>query len=134
MKNLINHTDIFKKKSEELNSFRINSWDDISSVLTGFDKNKQISGSEKTDLNYLKTIESGIAFITFDYGIDGVSIEIEKYALCLEKLFKEKNGTDIPLHFIGGDFHDKADAVLKERWKSTRNFQGQHRLVSLREG
>ena len=57
-------------------------------------------------------LASGAGFVTYDFGIDGVSIEIFKYAECLEEIFP-----GIPLHFIGGDFHEKADIVLKNYWK-----------------
>jgi glycosyltransferase involved in cell wall biosynthesis len=115
MKNNIRHADILTDFLEKLNSFKVDTWRDISNILNGFKSKYNKTGTNK-DSNYLKEIESGISFITFDYGIDGVSIEIEKYALCLEKLFKGKNNTNVPLHFIGGDFHDKADTVLKSRW------------------
>jgi glycosyltransferase involved in cell wall biosynthesis len=117
MKNNIRHADILTNFLEELNSFKVETWKDISCILDNFKSN---GTNLNKDSNYLKQIESGIAFITFDYGIDGVSIEIEKYALCLEKLFKEKSNSNIPLHFIGGDFHDKADTVLKPRWNRFR--------------
>ncbi|MCF7792286.1 MAG: glycosyltransferase [Victivallales bacterium] len=110
------NTDDFNKF---LDKPEISSWNDISSML---DKVKTISRQNRSEFTgtSLETLKSGISFITFDYGIDGVSIEIEKYALCLEKLFKDKLDLNIPLHFIGGDFHDKADTVLKPRWNRFR--------------
>ena len=120
MQNIIDHADILPNFLEELNIYEVCTWNDISTILTGFKEEKRTEQSTGTESDYLNDIKSGIAFITFDYGIDGVSIEIEKYALCLEKLFKKKIGTDIPLHFIGGDFHDKADTVLKPRWQRYR--------------
>ena len=113
MSNINNYADVLPNFLKELNSFKVSTWKDISNILENLRSKKQ---NTEANEEYLNDVESGISFITFDYGIDGVSIEIEKYALCLEKLFKDKNNADIPLHFIGGDFHDKADAVLKPRW------------------
>ncbi len=103
---------LFGKIISEAKNEKIQDWKDIVKYLDGItDKSPQIQKLSKDEFdNYLK---KGIAFITYDYGIDGVSIEITKYAQALENIF----GTDVPLHFIGGDFYDKADIVLKPRWK-----------------
>ncbi len=59
---------------------------------------------------------AGVGFVTFDYGIDGVSIEIAKYADGLEELLST-GGATTPIHFIGGDFFPQADTVIQPRWK-----------------
>ena len=59
---------------------------------------------------------SGVGFVTFDYGIDGVSIEISKYADCLESLLSSEDST-VPVHFIGGDFYAQADSVIRPQWQ-----------------
>jgi len=59
--------------------------------------------------------KSGIAFLTYDYGIDGVSIEISKYARAIQNLFSKEDQVNI--HFIGGDFFPQADSVLEPNWK-----------------
>jgi len=61
---------------------------------------------------FLQKVAGGTAFLTFDYGIDGVSIEIAKYAQALENLY----GAQGNIHFIGGDFYPQADAVIKPEW------------------
>lgn len=98
---------------------RINNWDDITSVIETL-KNRSSKVAPCSNNTFFDNAKKGIAFITFDYGIDGVSIEIEKYANCFERLFRDENNYIVPLHFIGGDFHDKADAVLKPYWKRYR--------------
>ncbi len=65
-------------------------------------------------VKYLQTVRRGTAFLTFDFGIDGVSIEIAKYARVLEALFQPYG--EARLHFIAGDFHPQADAILKSQW------------------
>ena len=99
-----------------LSNTKITNWIDI----IGFLNNSDIIAPsvEKVSLkDFSVNIKRGIAFITFDYGIDGVSIEIEKYANCFEKLFENTNEENTHLHFIGGDFYDKADTVLKPYWR-----------------
>jgi len=89
----------------------VKTWKDIDLVI---EKTKTSSPPAK--------LTPKIAFITFNYGIDGVSIEISKYARCFEQIF----GEDTEIHLIGGQFFDNADAVLKKRWKrlTIPNFDG----------
>jgi len=97
----------------------IEDWEDISAFL---DEACTAPPSVPCDdrQEFRESVARGAAFYTYDYGIDGVSIEITKYAQCLENLFGSSEEGGIPLHFIGGDFHDKADIVLKPYWKRYR--------------
>jgi len=95
---------------DELVEQKIGSWQDISRVLNELTTAGGTSeGADATDFS------KGIGFITYDYGIDGVSIEIYKYAICLERLLSTDD-QKIPIHFIGGDFTEKADTVLLPHW------------------
>lgn len=71
------------------------------------------------DATFLERVSRGIAFATFAYDIDGVSIEIAKYATAFERLF-ERLGTEARIHCIGGNFAERADRILAERWKRHR--------------
>ncbi len=64
---------------------------------------------------FLRSISQGTAFLTFAIGIDGVSIEIVKYARVLESLYRPFGPAK--LHFITGNFHPQADALLKPHWE-----------------
>lgn len=102
-----------------IDSASVGDWADISRFLDearGAAPPPQAHDRER----FTSLLGSGIAFYTFDYGIDGVSIEITKYAQCLENIFAARPDRELPLHFIGGDFHDKADIVLKPYWKRFR--------------
>lgn len=57
----------------------------------------------------------GVAFVTFAYGIDGVSLEIAKYATCLQELVRARGG-DLRIHCIGGNFAANAEQVLSPAW------------------
>ena len=50
---------------------------------------------------------SGIGFITFHYSVDGVTVEIQKYAKALQGLIP-----GIPIHFIAGDFLPEAERFI----------------------
>ena len=99
------------KGKSHLRDRRIHDWEDIEAILDELVA-RDLPGPTKS-------FSDGIAFVTFAYDIDGVSIEIAKYGACLEHLF------DPPptIHCIGGNFGWKADSVLPEPWKR-RTLQG----------
>ena len=92
----------------------ITDWADINHLLDRLvtQKGRRVATGEG---NLREPFAEGVAFITFDYGIDGVSIEISKYASCLEKVLS-RDARSPPIHLIGGDFTDKADAVIAPNW------------------
>ncbi|MBL4753401.1 MAG: phosphodiester glycosidase family protein [Flavobacteriales bacterium] len=55
---------------------------------------------------------SGIGFITFHYSVDGVTVEIQKYAKALQGLIP-----GIPIHFIAGDFLPEAERFIDQSIK-----------------
>jgi len=63
----------------------------------------------------LHPLDGGVAFVTFAYDIDGVSMEIAKYARCFERL-----APGVPIHCIAGNFGERADIVLDDRWQRHR--------------
>ncbi|MFN2121904.1 MAG: hypothetical protein ACK2UP_00235, partial [Candidatus Promineifilaceae bacterium] len=95
----------------------LSSWAEIANAL------KQIGSVEQKPLPasrtaFLQSAGLGTAFLTFDFGIDGVSIEIAKYARVLEKLYQPYG--DARLHFIAGDFSPQTGAILKAHWPRFR--------------
>lgn len=56
--------------------------------------------------------KGGIGFVTFHYMVDGVTVEIGKYASLAEKLFP-----GIPVHYIGGRFRNKSETIIPGRYK-----------------
>jgi glycosyltransferase involved in cell wall biosynthesis len=108
----------YKEMMSSLNSLSINNWLDISKFISSI-KSRNIP-PPLPESEYTAALRKGIAFFTYDYGIDGVSIEMNKYASCFEKILADSDGNVPAMHFIGGEFHDKAEAVLKEHW---RRFQ-----------
>lgn len=97
-----------------LRTAEINNWEDIGNFLANI--KDRIVLPQKSPTEFKKEVRQGIAFLTYDFGIDGVSIEINKYASCFERMLADATGKKPELYFISGDFHDKAEAVLKPYW------------------
>lgn len=104
----------FDRMMQKIDSADIATWSDIDTFIEDLEKTsppqEKISSEE-----FHALLSSGIGFITYDFGIDGVSIEIFKYAQALEGILNSPE-KKLPLHFIGGEFYDKADVVLKPYW------------------
>jgi len=110
-----NHkTELYKQMISKLEKFNPQNWKDIDDILMQIKKPSE-SAPESVTNSFPEEIKNGIAFITYDYGIDGVSIEMSKYAMSLQN-FVFKN-TKPQIHFIGGDFYQQADTIIKPEWK-----------------
>jgi len=107
---------LYSRMMEFLKARTPSNWQDISNILLNLEKGAP-PNNDLNQGNYWEILHNGVAFWTFDFGIDGVSIEIAKYALCLQEIL-ESDKTEV--HFIAGDFHPQADNVLKPEWKRHR--------------
>ncbi|MCP4310086.1 MAG: glycosyltransferase [Bacteroidetes bacterium] len=54
-----------------------------------------------------KLRKGGVAFISFHYMVDGVTVEVNKYASLLQK-----NIPGIPVHLVAGEIHLKTDGLI----------------------
>jgi glycosyltransferase involved in cell wall biosynthesis len=105
--------DLYNRLNLVLDGFKPTSWSEIAHILDEikiFDKISQ----NRDKQNYLEHYSKGTAFITFDFGIDGVSIEISKYAHTLESIYQPFAETSV--HMIAGNFHAKASSILSNNW------------------
>ena len=101
-------SDSFRNQIRALGETFPEDWEDITTILD------QLASAEKPPIvpaceELLESFARGAAFITFSYGIDGVSIEIAKYARALDKLFASIGESSI--HVIGEHFEAKADPL-----------------------
>jgi len=103
----MNSHDMIRASLERLAERSVACWGDIDGVLD------ELAAASPDPA--LPDFSSGVAFVTFDYGIDGVSIEIAKYASCLERLLSSA-GETVPVHLVAGEFTDRADQVLDAAW------------------
>lgn len=105
---------LLKQMTSFLARAQVSSWEDISEVI---EQLQQVKNQPKPPAfqDFLNVVDQGSAFLTFAIGLDGVSIEIAKYARALEARRGEKKPSDI--HLIAGDFHRQADNLMKDRWR-----------------
>jgi glycosyltransferase involved in cell wall biosynthesis len=108
---------LFDQMSDALGIASLSSWEEITAILSEF-KDSVPTPPRMRSEEFLQLAGRGTAFITFDYGIDGVSIEISKYAQALQSLFEDWG--DAEIHFIGGDFYSQADSVIRPDWRRFR--------------
>ncbi len=70
---------------------------------------------------FKQDIASGVGLLTFDFGIDGVSMEIVKYAEALRLFLGNPK-----IHYIAGHFEDFLDHVIAptDTWHTIESMRG----------
>jgi len=108
---------LFSEMMKKLKNYDPKNWTDISLSLADIKENAPPVERFSRD-EFFEKVRAGMAFWTFDLGIDGVSIEISKYAQCLYDILSDEKKAVI--HYISGDFHPQADNIIKPEWKKHR--------------
>ncbi len=92
----------------ELKNEKINTWFDLGLFIDKF-KDQNSKSEFKDDANSFNAHleKEGIAFITFYFTIDGITVETEKYAKTFKNIYP-----DIPIHFIAGEIKQEADELI----------------------
>ena len=96
-----------------LKSEKIKTWFDLGIFIDRFRETKPLPAVkfDGTFKDFKKRItDGGIAFITFLYSVDGVTIEVEKYAKIFRKIFK-----GIKVHYICGRFYPESYKLIDQR-------------------
>jgi len=96
----------------------IYTWFDLGLFIDRFRENKGGKGIHFSGYfdDFLSSFKNkGIAFITFNYSIDGTSVEIEKYAKAFHSIIE-----DLQLHFIAGKFEKTGELLIP---LGTKRFQ-----------
>ena len=113
MMNANQSAELLDRLNLRLDQFNPGSWSEISQIL-GQLNSIQPPAPTQDQANDLRKYAQGTAFITFDFGIDGVSVEITKYALTLEDIYRPL--AEPSLHMISGNFQAGASSILSDRW------------------
>ncbi len=94
-----------------INNEKINTWFDLGLFIDKFRENKKLPTAEfKGNFGeFIKHTSKGMAFITFYYNIDGVTIEIGKYAKTLKNI-----NNNINVHYIAGEFYPASNQVIPD--------------------
>ena len=85
-------------KFDELAAHDVAHGEHISDVLDQLARHQP----EPWEEDFRSAIGKGIGFITFAFDIDGVSMEVAKYARCFEAI-----SPGVPIHCIAGNFGSK---------------------------
>ncbi len=92
----------------DLRKQEIKTWFDLGLFIDRF-KEQHSATAFKEDLKafggHLET--GGIAFITFYFAIDGITVETEKYTKTFKKIYPS-----IPIHYIAGEIKPEADELI----------------------
>ncbi|MEK6221972.1 MAG: hypothetical protein N2D54_06955, partial [Chloroflexota bacterium] len=96
-----------------LDSYSPSNWEEINAVLNELKIPPKTAPILKQEIT-LQQFARGTAFITFGLGIDGVSIEISKYANALKNLYREVGISSI--HLIAGEIHPEASSIINDAW------------------
>lgn len=92
----------------ELKNEKINTWFDLGLFMDKFKEQKKTSAFKGNASTFDTHIEkAGIAFLTFYFTIDGITVETEKYAKTFKNIYP-----NIPIHFIAGEIKEEADELI----------------------
>ena len=92
----------------ELRKLEIFTWFDLGLFIDRFKERRSIAafkGDAKAFDTHLE--KGGVAFITFYFAIDGITVEVEKYAKTFKNIYP-----NIPIHYIAGEIKPEADELI----------------------
>ena len=98
------------KMMQELNARKVNTWFDLGLYLDYLRENKEVpTAKAPSSFDDYKALlnNSAMAFITFYYANDGVSVEINKYEQSFRNLFP-----GMKIHYISGEIKPLADELI----------------------
>ncbi len=92
----------------ELKKEKINTWFDLGLFLDRFKEQHSKSAFKENKEIFNNHLEKGgVAFFTFYFTIDGITVETEKYAKVFKNIYP-----NIPIHFIAGEIKQEADELI----------------------
>ena len=99
-----------KKLIDKLLSENIKTWFDLGLFLDRLKEEKSNAAFNGSYEEYKKEInQNAIAFLSFHFTIDGITVEVEKYAQILKQLFPQAK-----VHFIAGEIHEEAKDMIDD--------------------
>ena len=112
------------KMMEVLQKEKINTWFDLGLFIDRFKELNSVPSARfrGSYIQFKNQIENGgVGFITYAYSVDGVTMEILKYA----KIFRAKF-PNIQVHLISGDFEEESNKLIDPAYKkfSMKEAQG----------
>lgn len=109
-----NRIELLHQLTTDLDSFQPTDWYDLVYLLENAKNRRKALGIPHGE-DGLNLFARGTAFITFSYGIDGVTIEISKYAHTISDLYKPLGNPSI--YIIGGNFQPQVTSIFDAEWR-----------------
>ncbi len=105
MKQKITVTQMMKSLKNE----KINTWFDLGLFIDQFKEEKPLPTNTFSDdfKSFKNEITKSIAFISFYYGIDGVTMEVAKYTNTLKKI-----NPNAKIHYIAGKIYPESEEII----------------------
>ncbi|MBR9698968.1 hypothetical protein GOV09_00740 [Candidatus Woesearchaeota archaeon] len=98
-----------REMMKELESEKISTWFDLGLFMDRLRENRINSPIqfEGTLESFKKRMAKGVAFITFSYSVDGITMECAKYAKIFRSILNKPK-----IHYIAGEFHPESTALI----------------------
>ena len=97
-----------KEVLELLQKENIKTWFDLGLFLDRFKEEEQNTQFQSNYQDYQKHLnENSMAFLTYYFAVDGITVETEKYAQVFKELFPK-----IKIHYVAGEIHDEATEMI----------------------
>ena len=92
----------------QLKDENIKTWFDLGLFLDRLKDKKSRAGFKSDFYSFKeKLVKGGIGFLTFYFAIDGITIEVAKYASAFRQLLP-----GVPLHLIAGSIKPESEHIL----------------------
>ena len=107
-----NSNTVIENLIKQLQNENITTWFDLGLYLDRLKENRKVPQKKFTgtfDEFKSDMCKNELAFLTYQYSIDGVSFEVEKYTKIFNKIFKGSN-----IHYISGKFYPEAKQIIPE--------------------
>ena len=93
---------------KELHNEKIETWFDLGLFIDRFKEKKSKAGFHGDAKSFDASLtKGGMAFLTFYFTIDGITVETDKYAKTFKNIYP-----NIPIHFVAGDIKQEADELI----------------------
>lgn len=106
----------YKQLLKALHEEKVETWFDIGLLLDRLKEDQKPFELPSTYDRFRKGVAKGIGFVAFDFGIDGVSIEVSKYAKAFTKLLEKESNITPKFSCIGGHFSKATDTIFSDEW------------------
>ncbi len=84
----------------DLRAENVETWFDLGLLIDRLRENRPAGIAVESDFaEFKRRVARGVAFVTFNYGVDGVTMEVAKYARTFAALLPGAR-----IHYIAGEF------------------------------